>query len=453
MILSGKFGFKIGLILLRYLCNCALVFLLFIQSANAQEFKFVGKKSKTSIGIQVIGNLIFVPATVNDVQLTFLVDTGVDETILFSLDESQELQLNNVQKVQLRGLGAAGSVDGLRSTQNVVSIGKLTDTSHEIYIILDGDINFSSHVGIPVNGIMGYELFKNLIVEVNYDKQKIVFYDTISKVRGIKNKQVTKLPISIEQHKPYINAKVSQVQLQDVKLLIDTGNSDAVWLFNTAKIAISSTNFKDYLGRGFSGDIYGKRARIDEFALADFNFKQPLVAFPDSLSTRNIKMVENRSGSLGGEILKRFRVIFDYAGNNLYLHKGNNFDSDFKYNMSGMEVHHNGVQWIKETVPMKTKLNGVAYDGLGDVIRNDFNYKFELKPVYAVSGVRENSPAAIAGLLTDDIIIKINGVQAHRYSLSDINTLLKSVEGKKIQMEVERNGKFISATFYLKNIL
>lgn len=120
---------------------------------------------------------------------------------------------------------------------------------------------------------------------------------------------------------------------------------------------------------------------------------------------------------------------------------------------AGMEVHHKGVQWVKESVPMKTKLNQISYDGLGDVIRTDLKYKFELKPIYTISGIREDSPAAVAGLQTGDILVKINNSFAHKYSLNEINTILKSTEGKKIQIEVDRKDKVFKTEFYLKKIL
>jgi hypothetical protein len=53
-----------------------------------------------------------------------------------------------------------------------------------------------------------------------------------------------------------------------VKLLIDVGNSDAVGffqMFSNKNKELPTNNF-DYLGKGFSGDVIGKkRARIEGF--------------------------------------------------------------------------------------------------------------------------------------------------------------------------------------------
>lgn len=431
-----------------------LLFVLLISLPSyGQSFVFPKGKNKTSLRFQVISNLIFIPITINGVELTFLLDTGVDDTILFSLEENQELQLKNIEKVELRGLGSSGSVQGLRSTQNIVSIGKLTNMSHEIYIVLNEEFNFSSHVGIVVNGIIGYQFFKDLAIEINYDSQKITIYNAVEDIRSIRKNTFTKFPITIENNKPYLQASVFQNKQIDVKLLVDTGNSDAVWIFNKPEIVLPEIRFNDYLGRGFSGEIFGQRGRIPIFKLGDFVFDNPIAAFPDSTSFRNIKMVANRAGSVGGEILKRFKVVFDYEGNSMYLKPSKHFYDEFKYNMSGMEIHHSGVQWVEEKIPLQTKITSASYDAVGDVIRKDFKYKFELKPVYAISGIRENSPAALAGLLANDIVVRINNISAHRFSLQEINSLLKSDEGKRIVLLIERNGRMLEFEFYLKKIL
>jgi hypothetical protein len=44
--------------------------------------------NKVKIPFQLINNLVFIPINVNGVELTFL-DSGVKETILFSLEEKK----------------------------------------------------------------------------------------------------------------------------------------------------------------------------------------------------------------------------------------------------------------------------------------------------------------------------------------------------------------------------
>ena len=120
------------------------------------------------------------------------------------------------------------------------------------------------------------------------------------------------------------------------KCLIDTGNSDPIWLFESKsdQINIPSKNFNDFLGRGFSGDIHGKRAKISKFSMNGFEFLKPLSSFPDYVSIKNVRMVEDRLGSVGGELLKRFNTIFDYKNDKIYLKKNSAYNAPFKYNIS-----------------------------------------------------------------------------------------------------------------------
>lgn len=164
-------------------------------------------------------------------------------------------------------------------------------------------------------------------------------------------------------------------------------------------------------------------------------------------------MVVDRVGSIGGEILKRFTLIFDYPNNSMFLKTGRDFKTPFNYNMSGVEFQNEGLQWVQETVPLQTILLENTYDATGEKQQNNFKYKFSLKPVYTIANVRKNSPAAESGLQKGDVLISINGTIGYKYQLQEINALLKSEEGKWITMEVERNGKKLKFHFQLKSIL
>jgi S1-C subfamily serine protease len=167
-------------------------------------------------------------------------------------------------------------------------------------------------------------------------------------------------------------------------------------------------------------------------------------------------MVQNRVGSVGGEILKRFSVVFDYKNEQLYLKKNSNFNEPFTYNKSGVEIQHNGLQWVQETVKLETvplSGGGVTFDNSGKNITNDFKYKFQLKPIYEISNIRKNSPAAKSGLQVGDLIISINKSPAYRYSLQKLNEMFKSEEDKWIYLEIERNSQVLKFAFQLQDIL
>jgi hypothetical protein len=434
------------------------VLLLYSFSIFAQDgFQFKNGSNKVSIPFQLINNLVFIPLSVNGVELTFLLDSGVQETILFSLEDKEEVSLKNIGKVILRGLGSDEAVEGLKSEGNLLEVKGMKSPSHLLYIILDQNFNMSSHVGIPVNGIIGYSFLKNNLVEINYNKKRVLFYKDNKRNRRRIKRKYSKVAISIERGKPYINTTVVIDSVKTpAKLLVDVGNSDAIWLFeNSVKnVVIPEKNFEDYLGRGFSGDVMGKRARVSEFKISDFVFNKPIAAFPDSTSLRHVKMVSDRLGSVGGEILKRFSIVFDYTNESIFLRRNKRFSDPFLYNRSGIEIRHSGVQWVQETVVLQTVPVVVEHMmSAEDKKPSNFKYKFELKPIYEIANIRKNSPAKNSGLQKGDVIKTVNGMKAYKYSLQKLNSLLRSRDEKWITLEVERNSQVLKFRFQLKDIL
>lgn len=443
-----------------------LVSFLFFSTSYSQEgFQIKRNKSKVVIPFKLINNLIFIPIELNGEELTFLLDTGVDQTILFSLNEDNEVELNNVEVIKLKGLGNSNAINGYKSSNNTVTIKQLVDKNHTIYIVLDQEFNFSSHVGIPVNGILGYHFFKNNVIEIDYHKKKIYVYNDNYKKRERLIKGLTKDSISIELNKPYILKSItSKGVTKKSKLLIDSGNSDAVWIFNHEKVKLPLPDLylEDFLGRGFNGNVYGKRSRIDNIEFGGHIFKNALTNFTDSTSTQSVTFVDHRVGSIGGEILSRFKLILDYKNKLIYTEPNSTINDPFNFNMSGIEVEHAGLQWVKEErradsggIKILTDTNsGSNLYGTGNIeSSNNLKTQFNLIPVFKIFSVRPNSEAEKTGLKKGDRIISINRTDASKFTIQKIHELLKSEEEKIIRMIVERNGVEIKVEFLLKKIL
>lgn len=420
-------------------------------------FNFTNNADRVVIPFKFINNLIFIPIKVNGIELNFLLDTGVEETILFSLDDKKEITFLDVEKITLRGLGGEASIEALKSKNNTLEIKNIISQNQILYIVLDQGFNLSAHVGIPVNGIIGYNFFRSNLIEINYDRKRVIVYKDNEINRNKIAKKYKKVAITIERSKPYVlgNVVINNNEIP-TKLLLDIGNSDALWLFqNSVKlIDVPPKNFEDYLGKGFSGDVLGKRALISKFSMFGFDFNNPLVSFPDSSSIQNVKMVKDRAGSIGSEILKRFTLVFDYTNNSMFLKKNSNFNLPFKYNKSGIELQHYGLQWVQETVRLETVI--IVGDGV-DVDKNsnkdNFKYKFALKPIYMITYVRDNSPASIAGLQKGDVITKIDNNSAYNFTLQKINSLLREEDENWVTLEIERDSQLMKFRIHLLNVL
>ena len=147
-------------------------------------------------------------------------------------------------------------------------------------------------------------------------------------------------------------------------------------------------------------------------------------------------------------------MVFDYQNNVIYTKPNSKINEPFEFNMSGIEIEHAGLEWVKETSDEKATQGIKVYTSATDErIQENLKIRFELKPIFKISSVRIGSDAEKAGLKVGDKLQKINHQQAHGLTIQIINGLFKSEEGKTIEVEVERNSKTYKYQFMLKKII
>ena len=328
-----------------------------------------------------------------------------------------------------------------------------------MYVILKDDFDLSSKMGITIHGVIGYDIFSDLILRINYKSKKIRFYNP-SKYKQKKCSNCEVLPLTIFQKKPYVDVTVklnNNSKKVPIKMLIDSGGSDAIWLFefSNKNIVTPENFFTDFLGVGLSGTVYGKRSRISSLGLGKFSLNKPTVSFLDTLSTKEARKFNKRNGSIGAGILKRFTVWFDYPNNRLMLKKNSSFNEVFNYNMSGLEIVYDGKILVEESTRNYAELSRGTQDPNGN--RNSVslieNYVYKFKPNFKISNVLEGSPADLAGVMKDDILIKINGNPIYNFQLHEIISIFQEKENKLIRLTLMRNNKKIKTEFKLKKII
>lgn len=384
-------------------------------------FLFDNPRNKTKvIDFEISSNLIIIPITINESDtLNFILDTDVRYPIITELTFIDKLNLNYMVPFTIQGIGRDGELTAYRSGNNTMHIEGLTARNQEIQVVIDEEFQISHILGKPVHGLIGLNLFRDYIVEIDYENEKIrLTRPEYFKYRS-RNRDIV-MPVVFDGDKPFVNTTIVTDALTEVpvKLLVDTGTSDALWLSEKSdeRIRIPQNYFETFLGRGLNGDLFGIKGRVDEVWVGSQILSKPIAAFPNSELIEQVISSNGRNGTMGAEILRRFYVIFDYQNSQLILRPTGKVNEDFNANMSGMEIIN----------PMP---------GF---------------PIFTISSIIENSPAHLAGLLKSDQILSINNTNHKTLELNDINLLLQSRENKRIRLKILRDGEEIKTSFELR---
>jgi hypothetical protein len=323
--------------------------------------------------------------------------------------------------VNIKGLGEGESLTAYRSGNNTMKIGGLVAWNQEVQMIINDNFQISQILGIPVHGLIGFDLFKDFVVEIDYSSEKLTIIKPEHYKDRVKNKDII-LPLHFEHNKPFVRTTIMTDKNVEVpvKLLVDTGASDAIWLSTKSddRIGLPEVHIETFLGKGLSGDLYGKKGRIGAIWVGPLVLPEPIVAFPQNDMIEDLIVANDRNGTLGAEILRRFFVTLDYPSRQLKLRPTNKVDAAFNYNMSGLEVSN----------PMP---------GL---------------PIFTIDNIRKDSPAFFAGLKENDQILSVNNTSHQSLSLNDINLIFQSKENRKIKMKVLRDGTEVNTSFQLEKI-
>jgi hypothetical protein len=244
-----------------------------------------------------------------------------------------------------------------------------------------------------------------------------------AKKRLHRRKKYYAMPITVEDTKPYCYTYITYYSGERIraKFMIDTGASHALLLdVNSSEdIDFPSTYIDSHLGRGLAGDITGKIGRLQSVELDQFKFDDVITTFPDKDNYLQSYDKVYRNGTLGGGILARFKVTFDFINGYVYLKKNKKYNKPFDYNMSGVVIKAKGLY-----------LNS-----------------------YEIVGVRENSAAARADIQAGDMIIRINNNAVHDLELNEINGVFNSKPNRTIRLDLKRDDKTIQRRFKLERII
>lgn len=169
-----------------------------------------------------------------------------------------------------------------------------------------------------IRGVIGCELFERYVVTIDYEKRAIILNEPRSFHSSAAARQI---PITFSGHLPVVETTLLvRGKRLPAKLMVDTGASQAVILrhpFATRNRVFSSEDTTSTAetvatgGRGFT------TVSVEELRLDRWTFRKPSVKAYATPSGAGGDL--STDGLLGNDVLRQFRVTFDYSRRRLIL--------------------------------------------------------------------------------------------------------------------------------------
>ncbi len=401
----------------------AIILLLFWGIIGNAQIKVIDQKGplpakQNRIPIRVLGNQIIVPLEFKyGLKLNFIFDSGVNNTIITDPFIVDLLELNVVRDIKVRGYGREEPLPAFIADNLNYRLNDDFVFSQKPVVVLKEALNMSDYMGESIFGLIGGDILKEYRVEIDYNNE----YLKLSKHRKpIKSKRYLRKDISIVNGKPYTDITIEHDGRKEIlQVLLDTGFSGALSLYpkdinNPFKTEPSIDNYR---GNGINGAITSTLKLFDKLQFAGKPFKNVTVNFLDSASMKNFNPQNVADGGVGSEILKRYRVIFDYENKKVYLKKNRQFGNPFNYNIAGLR--------IKATDKEKAVL---------------------------VENVRPESPASKAGLLENDYLISVDNKRVRNLRFDRIYGLLNDEKDPNKRLTVKRNDEIITLELFIQDV-
>ena len=181
---------------------------------------------------------------------------------------------------------------------------------------------FSCEIGRSTDGFLGSNVFRNYVVEIDYSNQILRLYDpTHYSYSG----PGQRLPLQFVWNGiPTVRAEVvrSDGTVIDGTFLVDSGATTAIWLakgFHDAHPELLSaqeaTEVPSVVAVG--GEVNARLGHVFAIRLGEFVVPMPLTQFLEN--TSGMFAAPALAGTIGAQMLSRFKVIFDYPHREMIL--------------------------------------------------------------------------------------------------------------------------------------
>lgn len=307
--------------------------------SDPTTFTVTAESGVPEIPFKLVNNHLILPISVNGSEpLDVVLDTGMPSggLALFGGAEIESLGLDIDPSIQAQVGGAGGH--GKRMSARMAMSESLSVAGLEMdgvrVIVMPEMPDFTGYH----HGIIGYSLFGNYVVEIDYDQRVVRLhapdtYDAPAEAHIV--------PLTLRNRLPYATVEITAEGGEpfETEVVVDLGASHAISLNTEAsdKISIPGNALSAILGHGLSGPLEGQVGRIASLGLGGAQLSQVVATFPVS-DHQNPRGIDSLGGNLGSDVLRRFNTTFDYQRSRMILEPNRSFEEPFRFDRSGMRL-------------------------------------------------------------------------------------------------------------------
>jgi hypothetical protein len=350
----------------------------------------------------------------NQDHLRIVIDTGASGSVL---DDARAASLGLALSGSQTSRGAGGVQEG--STARGVDLDLAGFALRDQTVGTLSLASLSAQSGHPFDGIVGWSLLADHVVEIDYPARCVRVHDPGAyRYLG----PGVAIPITFKDRLPYVKAKLTLPDGRALagKFVIDTGASTNLILsaqeVEREGILASLGKTIGMQARGVGGAHDVQLARVAKLEIGGIALDRPIAAIqepgPGYISA------PGTVGNIGGGILSRFKVVLDYPRKRIVLEPGPDLGRPFEADMSGIAL---------TSLPP------------------DFHR-------FKIARVTTGSPAAEAGLQAGDEIASVDGKSAGELELSDLREAWR-VEGIDVKLGIVRGDERLEIALTTRRLI
>lgn len=378
-------------------------------ASEIADFELLGDGDSVEIPFELHNNHIYAMASVNGAPpRRFLVDTGGMNVLTEAA--AGELGVAAEGSVPVHGVGEEDAEVGVARVGSItVGDVRLQD---QMFIVLDMDEILAAE-GVELSGLVGFELFRRFVVEIDYAGRRLVL--TRPEAFRYEGNGV-RVPFRFDGRTPVVEGAVDGVP---GTFTLDTGSRSGLAIHGPFAAehdlqARYEPRFERMTGWGVGGGVRARPIRPVTLTLGSLEIPGVIA----ELTNQSAGAFTDRytAGNVGGAVLERFTVIFDYANQVVIFEPNESFASPDGADRSGL--------WINR-----------AEGG------------------FRIVDVVPGGPGAEAGLEVGDLVVGVDGTPVDDLSLSAVREAWRrSQPGTTVDLRVRSGGEIREVQIVLQDL-